>query len=161
MRHLLLILIAWTMTSCVTTTKPQAPTYQPPTGDSADLATISGSVIPTKFFIFDDYHTYVYSVDGNPIRAKKKNREHPISLLPGERSITAGFEQGVYYAFARINFIAAVRGQYQVKSSCPSKPIGNPFTYCDFWVINSLTQSSVSPVSRANVRGGVTMLIIP
>lgn len=151
-------------TSCVSTPPiPPELQYTQPTGDLSNLASISATIIDSKVPLVDNENSYVYAIDGKRVMVKKKDWALPIAVSAGARTITAGFEQGVYMAFAKVEASLVAGHKYQVRSSCDKHAIGNPYTYCDFWVVDSATDTAVSDIARGPVGGRPppTVLYLP
>ena len=158
-----LLLVACLISGCSTAPKSKLPpelVYLPPTEPAESLAYVKGQIVKSKMPLFDNFNTYVYAIDGKHVRADRKSWASPVALLAGKRIITAAFERGVYMAFAKVEVSIVPGSAYEVRSDCPSSPIGKPYKFCDFWVVDLSSEKPVSEVMRARVGGEVPTVII-
>lgn len=120
---------------------------------------IRGNIVDSKVPLFDNENSYVYAIDGKRVMSVKKDWGSAIAILPGNRTITAGFEQGVYMAYAKIDLSVAAGQTYQVHSSCNTRGLGAGFSYCDFWIVDDVTQKPVSEIARGAIGGKPPMVL--
>ncbi|MBJ7576258.1 hypothetical protein [Luteimonas sp. MC1828] len=134
--------------------------YTPPVGDASLLATIGGNIVDSKVPLFDNENSYTYAIDGKRVMSRKKDWGLPIPVLPGDRTITAGFEQGVYMAYAKVDATLVAGHAYQVHSSCNTRGLGAKFSHCDFWIVDSATGKAISEIARGAIGGRPPVVLL-
>jgi len=157
MKRILAITILLLVVGCATTPEiPPELQYVLPSGSSESLATITGS--QEDIALLDDLTAYVIAVDGKRVMAERKGWNEPLPILPGTRRITAAFQRGVFNTKAELPLEVVAGATYQIRFSSDVALYGSN-TYCDFWIIDVVSQKPVTEIRRGLIRGGGETMI--
>lgn len=156
---LLCLLIAGTITGCVTTPNvPPELQYSPPSPGSS-TATIKGSQHPSV--ILDNFTAYVFAIDGKRLMSGRKGWNTPVTIASGQRTVAVEFQRGDYKGRTEISFNAMPRVAYEVRFDSDVQVYGAN-SYADFWIVNLSSGKAVTGIKRAAISlAGGTGTFIP
>lgn len=150
MFRFILILITL-LSGCVTTPQP-IPTelqYVPPIGQEGSFATLIGSK-QQGALANDELVAYVLAVDGKRVMSGQRGWNSALPIQPGQRNVTVAFRGGAFHTQVDLQMQAAAAGNYQIQFSTDVQSFGAN-TYCDLWIIDTVTQKPVSGIGCGNL----------
>lgn len=135
-------------------TAPARAATPPPA--SADLrpATIKGSEESST--LLDNFTAFIVAVDGEPVAARRKGWNQPLSLTPGTHRLSVEFNRGSFFARTELNLEARPGAAYELRQTSDAQVYGD-HSYCDFWIVDLATNEKATPSKRATldkVKGG-------
>lgn len=97
--------------------------------------------------MLDNFTVHVAAVDGVPVNSGRAGWNNAVALKPGPRRLTLAFTRGVFSARAEVPFVAVSDANYQARFATDARLFGRN-SYCEFWLIDTATQESVTPRIR-------------
>lgn len=126
--------------------------YVVPTDQGNALASLVGS--NEKATPIDDFTVYVLAVDGKRVISGLENWDTALPIQPGLRTITVAFMRDPLNAQADLQLKAVAGGKYQIQFSTDAYFFGAD-TYCDFWIIDIVTQKPVTGIKRGTLTNSI------
>ena len=148
----LLSALAALAAGCVSNSAPLDSYQSPPAG--APVAYLKGSQVTEAGLFGSDHTGFVALVDLKPVYDAQSNWSGPIALTPGKHTIVGEYRYSNFMARAYLPLDAKAGVTYQLMIKNGAEPPPSTHLYCDFWIVDQSTMTSVTQVYRQQATGG-------
>lgn len=127
-------------------TVPARPVTPPPAPVDTRPATIKGSEEGSA--LLDNFTAFIVAIDGEPVAARRKGWDQPLSLTPGAHRLAVEFNRGSFLARTEVVLEAKPATAYELRQTNDAQVYGD-HSFCDFWIVDLATGEKVTPPKRA------------